>query len=58
MNLKEAKQAWAEGKKVRKKNWKRGVFIVIHPNSGTDMEINNLFNNDNDDDGDPWEIVP
>ena len=58
MKLREAHQAWAEGKKVRKKNWKRDFYLQINPNNGSDSEINRLFLFDNDSDGDEWEILP
>ena len=56
MNLLEAKQAWAEGKRVRKKNWHVGQFVQLRPESGNDTEMNRLFLFDNDQDGLEWEI--
>jgi hypothetical protein len=58
MNLQEAHQAWAEGKKVRKRNWKRDFCLQINAIDGNDSEINRLFMLDNDSDGDVWELVP
>lgn len=57
MNLLAARQAYLEGKRVRKKNWHTGTFVKLEPNGFLDTELNKLFDFDNDSDGDSWEIV-